>query len=64
MEVVGVHQWKNVEKIIIIFFLLENINLSYPYLVCERMPVWLGVARQTYKSIDQRMYMIYNGQNC
>lgn len=50
-------------------YLLGDINLNDPHLVCERMPpqlkvVWVGVARQKYKSIDQGIYLIYHRHNC
>lgn len=39
-------------------YLLGDINLNDPGLVCERVPsqfklVWVGVAQQIYTSIDQ-----------
>lgn len=45
-------------------YLLGDVDLNDPYLVCSLIPrqlqvVWLGVARQKYTSIDQGtiMYM-------
>lgn len=42
-------------------YLLGDINLTDPGLVCERVPsqfkvVWVGVAQQIYTSIDQGIY--------
>lgn len=39
-------------------YLLGDFDLNGPHQVCERIPhnlqlVWIGVARQTYTSIDQ-----------
>lgn len=44
-------------------YLLGDIILNNPRLVCNRMPpqfkvLWVGVARQMYTSIDQGMYLI------
>lgn len=42
-------------------YLLGNVSLKNPGLVCERVPlqfkvVWVGVAQQIYASIDQGKY--------
>lgn len=42
-------------------YLLGDINLNDPGLVCDRVPrqfnvVWVGVARHSYTSIDQGIY--------
>lgn len=42
-------------------YLLGDINLADPGLVCERVPpqfevFWVGVAQQIYTSIDQGIY--------
>lgn len=44
-------------------YLMGNIDLNDPHLVCERIPrhiqvVWVGVVRQIYTSIDQGIYQI------
>lgn len=43
-------------------YLFGDFDLNYPSLVCKRLPrhlliVWVGVARQKYKSIDQGTIM-------
>lgn len=50
-------------------YLLGDINLNDPGLVCESVPpqytvAWVGVARQRYTSIDQGIYLIHHLYNC
>lgn len=47
------------------FYLLGDFDLDDPKQGCEHIPhnlqlVWVGVARQTYTSIDHGMYQIYH----